>query len=324
MAKQIDQLDVAVLVRGLLQDLTQAVGAPPPTVGQIESGLAQIRELQVRLTEISKEPLERVAATYSERSADMEALLLERRRRLEAYAGRERRVVVPESGKFIVAGRVTDGGSGNGLPNVRVRATDLDGKHDEVVGETHTDALGYYRIEYAGADFADFGGKMPEMLIEVLGDDGEPIFASPKSFVVKAGHSEYIAAAVDGQKTPTSLRLGTSLQGTITARLSQLDLRARVLAGTGGAAPAAQQVAKQRRRRLAPAGSASKTVHVPVTEVSGIGPASEAKLLAHGVRDAAGLAKMKPQEVQETLGVNAEKAEAMIAEAKRLARGERS
>jgi hypothetical protein len=116
-----------------------------------------------------------------------------------------------------------------GLPNIKVSAFDLDRKYDDRLGATRTDALGYFRIEYTAEDFKDLGDKTPETYIEVLGDDGELLFTSAKSFIQKSGKCEYIAAKVSGDKVPHSLEQGRRIYESINKREREFKRRERIL-----------------------------------------------------------------------------------------------
>jgi len=150
-------------------------------------------------------------------------------RRIEAYALRKRAAIPPATGKFIVAGRVTDRDTGVPLPNVLVKAYDLDPKTDELLGQTRTDALGYYRIEYTEKDLKDDRDKKPEVYIDVLNDAGQSIYTSPKCLSVKSGAVEFIEAAVNGSAFPLSLQQGTALTEALKGQLQKYDQRRQLL-----------------------------------------------------------------------------------------------
>jgi predicted flap endonuclease-1-like 5' DNA nuclease len=271
----------------------------------------RIRETYDRISTIVAESVLATADTYVERADDLAGVLVKRRQRLEAYTGRERRVVPTRPGRFVVAGRITDSASGVGLPYVRVRATDLDPKRSEVLGETHTDTLGYYRIEYAREDFDESGEGMPETYIDVLAERGDVVYTSPRSFVMKASETEYLPAAIDGSRVPVSRALGGKVQAAVDRRMEDLARRVRVVAP-----PAAPGLRSSTRGE----GTAAAGEAPPVRSVRGIGPANEAKLAGRGVTDAGRLADLEPGELGEILGVGQDRAHAIIDAAKRLLR----
>ena len=142
--------DLQALVQGYVDDLRAAAESPGDAPAQ-SAGNERLRESAGLVEAGRDQAMANLNATYRARTSAMEAVVAERARRLDAYAKRQRHAVSADPKRFIVAGRVTDQTTGHGLPHVRVRATDMDRRHDDVVGEARTDALGYYRIEYTAA-----------------------------------------------------------------------------------------------------------------------------------------------------------------------------
>ncbi len=231
----------------------------------VDVGATELAAVTTRLAEAQREGVEAIEARYTGRREAMKTVLAERQKRLQAYAQRQRPTVPAEEGKFVVAGRVIDEVTGVGLPNVKVNAFDLDRKYDDRLGSARTDALGYYRIEYTSADFEDFGDETPETYIEVLDEGGTPIFTSTKSFVQKAGRAEFIAAPIDGNKTPASRALGEKVAKSVNRRTETFEKRKRILAvspGTelGRLTPvAAEEPAAPKRKRKTKAKKTTKT-----------------------------------------------------------------
>ncbi len=56
-------------------------------------------------------------------------------------------------GAWVVFGTVTAGASNTPVPNVRVRAFDVDWLQDDAIGSSMTDAAGQYRVDYVTDDF---------------------------------------------------------------------------------------------------------------------------------------------------------------------------
>jgi len=320
MANQDDtpKFDLVALSRGLLQDLAEAAGVTIDPQDRAASGGAQLRDAGDRVAADRDTSLEAAAAAYKGRAVNMQEVLTQRRRRLEAYAGRERRVVPALAGRFVVAGHVTDGATGVGLPNLRVRATDLDRKHHDLLGEVRTDAMGYYRIEYTAEQFADSGEGMPEVFIEVFDDQDATIFTSPRSFVMKSGKTEFVAAEVDGAKVPASRALGGKVQGTVTRRLTSFERRAKTLAQPVG--EFLHEVPVRLGGAVAGRLPAAARSGVAVTAVKGIGGVLAKRLAARGVRDADAVAELKAAHLDEILNVGHARAEAMVKDARRLVR----
>lgn len=264
---------------------------------------------------------EEVNEKYRERASEMSEVVAERQNRLEAYARRQRQAVPAVEGKFVVAGRVTDRESRVGLPHVRVRVSDLDRKHDDILGEARTDALGYFRLEYDPADFKDRDVN-PEAYIEVLDAQGEVIFTSPKSFIEKSGESAFIAAPVEGDRLPTNLRIGAKVDEGILQREADLGRRERILTKRPDAAVATQPV------RLAPAKEAlsqrlaslveSDPRKAPLTEVEGVGRVFRERLEKEGLNNAGSVAAADAKRLAEVLQVGEGRA-SKIADAARRA-----
>lgn len=234
-------VDLKTMFDGMMKSLEASVKAPPWREKRYsgewpEQRSAELELLDQQLSVQRGNSRAKVAEGYGERRADMRNVVEERRRRLEAYAGRTRQVVAAKAGKFIVAGRVTDQVSRVGLPNVKVNAFDLDRKQHDYLGNARTDALGYFRIEYTEEDFADRGEeKQPETYVEVVGEDGKVIHTSSKSFVQKAGEVEFIKVEVDGKSVSKSLDAGQRIDESVKMRLDGLETRKRLLS-TGEAA----------------------------------------------------------------------------------------
>lgn len=219
--------DLQALLQGYVDDLRVAAKSPGDAPAQ-SAGNERLRESAGHVEAGRDQAMADLNATYRARTSAMEAVVAERARRLDAYAKRKRQAVPADPNRFIVAGRVTDQVTGHGLPHVRVRATDLDRRYDDVVGEARTDALGYYRIEYTAAAI-DERDQNPETYIEVLDNEGEALFTSTKSFIQKAGQSAFVPAAVDGGKLPTSQRMAEKVARSVMRRQQDLARRGRVL-----------------------------------------------------------------------------------------------
>lgn len=235
MAEEIENtVDLKKLAGGFLDFLDRAA-ENPPWLEKKKTGKwpeMDIPELELFNREIKLEQTRNedvIETRFKERRELMEVIVTKRNKRLEAYAKRGRKAVPKEKDKYIVAGRVVDRKTRTGLPNMRVNAFDLDRKYDDRLGSTRTDALGYFRIDYKTEDFKDLGDKTPETYIEVLGNDGEALFTSTKSFIQKADKSEYITAPVDGEKVPDQFSQGKKIKLSIAKRSKVFTKRQRIL-----------------------------------------------------------------------------------------------
>lgn len=219
----IGSIDLTALTAGLLRDLralpTREAGDETPL-----EGTAAVRALAGEVRETRGEAAASTREVYDARNTETKALLEERQQRLTAYAVRDRVIVPPTEGRFVVAGRFTDGASGVGLPDVRVQAWDLDRETDDLLGETRTDALGYYRVEYGREDLND-PDEIPETYIVALDDAGEILHRSPRTFIDKAGEATNISASVDGSRVADSLTRGTKVNQSVVRQVSTLEVR---------------------------------------------------------------------------------------------------
>jgi hypothetical protein len=204
-----------------LEDLA-AIAPPRETIDAIRAVGGQLRAVQATI-------LEGHGLRLRDREHALEQVLNERQRRLQAYDERVREeTLTGVEGKFVVAGRIVDE-SGTGLPDVRVSAFDLDRKYDDLLGETRTNMMGYYRLEYDESDFEDLPDETPETYIEVLDEEGEQLYTSAKSFFYKADEVEVIDASVDASTLPRIQALGEIVSRAIEDQIANLEDRKQVL-----------------------------------------------------------------------------------------------
>jgi hypothetical protein len=163
---------------------------------------------------------------------DQDALdqaLNERQRRLQTLSEHIREETLARAeGKFIVAGRIVDE-SGAGLTGVRVRVFDLERKHEDLLRETRTDMMGYYRLEYDESDFKDLADKNVEIYIEVLDKEGQQIHTSTESFIHKAGEVEVIDVTLDASRVPRSQALSEMITRLMADQVRSLEHRKQAL-----------------------------------------------------------------------------------------------
>lgn len=221
-------LHLGEVAQGFLSFL-EATAAAPPWLEMEKTGKCPKAEIPVLdhvaalLAQLHDEAAEEVEERYRKRIDNLKEVFAERRRVLEADSGRERVSFKGEEDTFVLAGRVTDKTTGVGLSYVGVN-----GKAADLLRGTYTDELGYYRIEFSGADLENLGEEMPEVYIEVLDDKNEPLHKSPK-ISVGAGRSEYFDAAVEGARVPGSLAMGERMELSLAERLKHFDRRGRQL-----------------------------------------------------------------------------------------------
>lgn len=210
---------VKTVVTGL-QKLASETEEParvhPDRVPRIDGAVAKQVGAQIR-DELNK-AREAHRTLIGDRRSELDKTLALRRKRLEEAAQPKPPVVSKKKGNFIVRGRVVDENEGVGLPNVVVKAFDMDRKYDDLLGSTRTDENGYYAIEYSTKTFKDVFDNQPETFIEVLDSEGNSLYTSPRSFVHKADAIEEIDASVDGHRLEDQLDLAKK-------RLDELELQ---------------------------------------------------------------------------------------------------
>lgn len=302
--------DINGIVKGLVARL-QSAARGGGAGGDAFEGAPEWRKILEAADGAQTSARDEINDQYRERAAAMADVVAERHDRLTAYARRQRQVVPPVKGRFVVAGRVTDQSTGVGLPHVRVRASDLDRKHDDLLGEARTDALGYFRIEYDPADFKDKDVN-PEAYIEVLDDQGEVVFTSPKSFIEKSGESVFIGAPVDGGRLPAHVKIGEKVDAGIRQREIELGTRERVLTKRPDAAVDAGSLLTrpQREARVDDLASLieSDPRKTPLSDVEGVGPVFRERLEKEGIRNAGAVASANTKRLAEVLSVSESRA----------------
>lgn len=190
-----------------------------------EIGFGDMKESFSKIMEKANEEKQRQNELIKKRSEAIKQKIELREKRLVDYAVQKRAVAAPRQGKFIVTGQVTDKLSGKGLPNVTIKAVAKDRKLEDFLGKTRTDPFGYYRFEYDKDNIEKYADKLSETHIEILDDEQNVIFASRKSFILKAGETDLINAKVDGSKIPAKLALSHSIANFVGNRLNMLDKR---------------------------------------------------------------------------------------------------
>ena len=172
---------------------------------------------------------EQHAARLKERSESLRRAAEVRRELVEQTpALRREELEKPKEGKFVLTGRILDAETGDPLPDVKLRVFDLDRKYDDLVAETRTDELGYYRVVYDQSDFEDVD-ETPEMDIEGLDEQGEAFYTSPRGFRQKSGKVEVLNAALSGENVPSSLDKGKVIAARLKARRKDVGMRSRAL-----------------------------------------------------------------------------------------------
>ncbi len=98
---------------------------------------------------------------------------------------------IPEAGAWVIKGRVTDE-QGEGVGGLIVRLYDKDFFFDDRLGETETDANGYYTLTYHTEDFRDFIERKPDLYLSVVDKQGETLYTSKRQIRYESGRVEVI------------------------------------------------------------------------------------------------------------------------------------
>ncbi len=231
-AKKRSLPDPGRLIEALTNDLTALAGASegetPTRLFTASQQTLRVEEKQLgvvqKATVKQREQQVKTRAEALIQSVTKEAATLKNR-----VETRKTETTAPLKGGFVVAGRVVDAETGVGLSDVHIRALDRDILKDDLLGETRTDDLGYYRLEYTRKDFRDLFEGKPEVYIEVLDNDGNTLYTSDQSFRHKAGKVEILDAAVDGSKLPGSLNRSARTEHLVQTRIEELEQQAKVI-----------------------------------------------------------------------------------------------
>jgi hypothetical protein len=214
-----------------VQTIIREIAAAPPWQEKRRTGrwpipdIIPIKRLTDGVAEERDKAQRQIDGQYAARRKAVDQVVQKRRQRLQAYTRRTRKTIPKDKDRYIIAGRVVEKTSRVGLANIKVSAFDLDRKYDDRLGSTRTDALGYFRIDYSAEDFKDLGDKTPETYIEVIGEDGQVVYTSKKSFIQKAGKSEYLEVKLKGDDVPRGLAQGRKIDASIQLRLKAFDRR---------------------------------------------------------------------------------------------------
>jgi hypothetical protein len=235
---QFPDLDIGAILQRISKDLPEWLQEQPraetiedlATITPPRRSIDAIRSVGEQLRAERAKMLEDHERRLQARQNALGQVLSERQQRLQANDQRAREEVLTRvEGKFVVAGRIGDNETGLGLPDVRVSAFDLDRKYDDLLGETRTDMMGYYRLEYDESDFEDLQEEKPETYIEVLDEEGKQLYTSTKSFFYKVDEVEEMNASVDTNTLPRSQAFSEVVYRSANDQLANLEDRDRVL-----------------------------------------------------------------------------------------------
>jgi hypothetical protein len=87
----------------------------------------------------------------------------------------------PATDEFRVSGMVRDA-DGKPIPRVTVRAFDRDLRHEQLLGEAHTDTQGKYLINYSEEQFRKREKGSADLVVKAFAVDGSPLVASAVLF----------------------------------------------------------------------------------------------------------------------------------------------
>lgn len=101
----------------------------------------------------------------------------------------------------VVREQASQPGMGRPLLDLVVRAYDADVVADDLLGETRSDADGYFAIVFTQAAFRDFTESRPDLYLVLLDASGERVLHSTRSELRKnAGADERYAIEIPVEK----------------------------------------------------------------------------------------------------------------------------
>ncbi|MEF8787713.1 MAG: hypothetical protein V5A84_01460 [Planctomycetota bacterium] len=211
-------------------DNASGIGSPSEMQNlALPNTAAAVRDALGGMRDVMEEARRKRAAGLQERARLLRRAAQVRRQRVEmAPEARKAELERAEEDKFVLTGRIMDEETGRGLPDVRLRVFDMDRKYDDLVAETTTDELGYYRVVYDQDDFKDIDEK-PEMFIEALDEEDEVFYTSPRGFRHKSGRLEVLNAAIGADRVPSSRERSKKISDLMTDRKKELRARSRNL-----------------------------------------------------------------------------------------------
>jgi predicted flap endonuclease-1-like 5' DNA nuclease len=348
-----DKLDLAALLTSFAGDLAKGSGRVTIRNGLVREVAPQsritLRQLRSKLGVRQDASTSTVETTYRHRSEAMNEALERRRARLEAFAERVRSNIPTKEDRFLAAGQLTDKQSGNGLPNVGVRAVKTFRGKQTVLAETRTDALGYFRVETDGTSGFD---------LEFMDENGA-VLNSAKPADPKKGTAEFIAVSGDGSRVPESRAVSKKIAESVAHNEAGLDRRKDTLSRKlqSGVTPVVRVVETRVKaprigvkeiveKPVRPKDKQPKPVdkkdeerekreekqkekekddrekrrpETPVIElekVDGVGPKFAARLRDAGIKNANELAKANPKKVSTVLKAGGSRAERIVEAAK--------
>jgi hypothetical protein len=102
-----------------------------------------------------------------------------------------RREPMPEPGSWVVRGRITDE-AGRGCGGLTVSLYDADLFFDDRLGQTETDANGYYSFTYPTDAFRDLIERQPDIYLKVMDPAGQTLYTSDATVRFGAGRVEMV------------------------------------------------------------------------------------------------------------------------------------
>ena len=103
---------------------------------------------------------------------------------------------IADKDHWVIRGRVTDENA-EGVDGVTVKVFDKDYAFSDRLGQTRTDAVGYYQLTYRVEDFRDVVEQNPELCLEVLGDEEQVLYRSEAPFHFKGSCAEVLNVEIE-------------------------------------------------------------------------------------------------------------------------------
>jgi len=208
----ITQSTTPINTRDALKKLTRFQGIQ----AQITSGQKVLSAEQTQKTEQQKQQ-------FTLRRDNFKVGLQQRQKLIEQVILKRREVLAkPAVDKLVVTGQILDEATGNGLPNVVVKAFDFDRTQDDFLGTALTDSDGFYRLEYQKTQFSERGEGQPEVYIQVQDETEDTIFQSPRSLDNKADAVKVLDARINATALPKSRKLASQVSKLRSQRINTL------------------------------------------------------------------------------------------------------
>ncbi|UCF08544.1 MAG: hypothetical protein JSW28_02320 [Thermoplasmata archaeon] len=186
---------------------------------------------------------------------------------------------------FLIWGKIMVKETGQGIPNLMVRAFDRDLIVDDALGSARTDRNGDFRITYDKKAFKEFGfGKRPDIYLTISDLRGKMIKTTKDQIRYKAKEKEGFYVKISRE-----LVRGIPLPKP-KAQVQREEKK--------------PEKAEEKKEKKVEAKAPKKVEKesIPLTQLPGVGPKRAGKLKAAGIEDVQAFAKTDDAELKKLLG----------------------